>query len=156
MPKLLIKLIDHTNPEPAIDMRGAYKRGMVIVVVEDAHVWGRLEHYQTFLDAGGDPADWHGKTAVINLTGIGRAAIADLEYGENSAIVLPDVVNEITGLLEPAPLVVVRRRLWKIDIDNLPPPFLGRLETEFELTMPAAALAGLVRSITANTQHPQF
>jgi hypothetical protein len=43
MPKLVIKLADHTNPDPQKDRAGSYKRNMVIAVVDDTHVFGKLE-----------------------------------------------------------------------------------------------------------------
>lgn len=43
MARLLVKAIDHTHPATDIDRQGAYKRGDVVVVMPDGHVWGRAE-----------------------------------------------------------------------------------------------------------------
>lgn len=43
MAKALVKAVDFVHPDPDIDRRGAHKRGDIIVVKPDSHVWGGAE-----------------------------------------------------------------------------------------------------------------
>lgn len=43
MARLLVKAIDHNHPDPEIDRKSSYKRGDVVCVMPDDHVWGRAE-----------------------------------------------------------------------------------------------------------------
>lgn len=43
MAELLVKSIDHVNPISEKDRRGAYKRGMFVIVMPDGHEWGQVE-----------------------------------------------------------------------------------------------------------------
>jgi len=43
MARLLVKAIDHTHPEPTKDKQGVYKRGDVVCVMPDDHIWGGKE-----------------------------------------------------------------------------------------------------------------
>ena len=47
MAELLIKAVDSFHSDPVKDLRGSYKRGDVVVVMEDGHVWGKEEHPKT-------------------------------------------------------------------------------------------------------------
>lgn len=49
MAELLVKASDATNPDPAKDQRGCYKRGDVVCVRPDGHEWGRLEGLPRFV-----------------------------------------------------------------------------------------------------------
>ena len=44
MCEILIKCIDHTHPDNEKDRRGAYKRGDIVLVMEDGHTWGSEEN----------------------------------------------------------------------------------------------------------------
>ncbi len=48
MPELLIKAIDASHPNPMKDA-ACYKRGYVVAIMPDGHVWGREEGLPTFL-----------------------------------------------------------------------------------------------------------
>lgn len=43
MAKALIKAVDFVHHDPEIDRVGAHKRGDIIIVKPDDHVWGRAE-----------------------------------------------------------------------------------------------------------------
>lgn len=60
MAELLIKAVSASNADPDKDRRGCYKRGDVVVAMEDGHEWGRLE----------GPPDF----VVVRLSGVSRAA----------------------------------------------------------------------------------
>ena len=43
MARLLVKAVDYVHPDPIIDKQAAYKRGDVVAVLPDGHVFGRME-----------------------------------------------------------------------------------------------------------------
>jgi hypothetical protein len=43
MARLLVKAVDYTHPDPDEDRRGSFKRGDVVAVMPDGHVWGEKE-----------------------------------------------------------------------------------------------------------------
>jgi hypothetical protein len=47
--ELLVVAQDAVNPEPAKDQSGCYKRGMIAVIMDDDHIWGRLERLPKFV-----------------------------------------------------------------------------------------------------------
>ena len=49
MARLLIKAIDASHADPAIDRSSCYKRGDVVVVMEDDHEWSGAEGLPNFL-----------------------------------------------------------------------------------------------------------
>lgn len=49
MAELLIKAIDATHKDPVKDKAGSYKRGDVVVVMPDGHVWGKEERLPKFM-----------------------------------------------------------------------------------------------------------
>jgi len=49
MARFLIKAEDSTNADEAVDKRGCYKRGDIVVVMPDDHIWGGAEGLPTFL-----------------------------------------------------------------------------------------------------------
>lgn len=59
MARLLVKAVDHTHPDPKIDAQGAYKRGDVVCVMSDDHVWGGAEGLPKFeqIDLPGVPVE---------------------------------------------------------------------------------------------------
>lgn len=48
MARLLVKATNYTHPDPNKDKQGAYKRGDVVAVVPDDHVWGKKEGLPSF------------------------------------------------------------------------------------------------------------
>lgn len=49
MAQLLIKAVDATHPGPSVDRQGCYKRGDIVVVVDDSHVFSPAEDLPTFI-----------------------------------------------------------------------------------------------------------
>ena len=143
MSQLLIKLKDHTNTDPVIDRQGAYKRNMVIAVVDDSHVWGKMESKAAWIAAGNSAESWHGKTGIIELKGKSNSAIADLQ--------------DHLYLAGPIERVVDCRRKWEIAIDSLPVPLQRKLHADGVISVAAASLNGLVRKIgNPATKHREF
>lgn len=82
-----------------------YKRGMVVAVMEDTHVWGREETLPQFM--------------VIKLPGV-RAS---------------EVAHYLEPEMEPGPIidkqpteVFLRRRRWSIGVDKLPKAYTDELQ----------------------------
>jgi hypothetical protein len=100
MAEILIKATNHVHPDPDKDRRGAYKRGMPVVVMEDGHTWGRLEGLPNFF--------------LMKLPGVSVSKVLqfiesdDRDQGET---------DPVSG--DPI-LTPYRRRLWKLLIDNVP------------------------------------
>lgn len=49
MCELLVKAVDASHVDPVIDLRGCYKKGDIVAVVDDGHIWGVLERPPTFV-----------------------------------------------------------------------------------------------------------
>jgi len=71
MAELLIKIKNHTHPDDVIDAKASYKKGDIITVETDGHQWGRKESKKAWIASGEAVADWHEKTAIIKLPGVG-------------------------------------------------------------------------------------
>lgn len=69
MAQLLVRVVDKTHPNPELD-RGLTKRGDVIAVVEDGHVWGTEELKNP---------DWR----IIVIPGVPTFALASLAHPES-------------------------------------------------------------------------
>jgi hypothetical protein len=96
MAELLVKLTDATNADPVKDAQGCYKRGDVVVVMPDGHVWGRQEGPPTF--------------CVVKVPGL---SVEDArKYTE------PQVEQRMTNLAGLQPTMVTRR-LHRLKIDAL-------------------------------------
>jgi hypothetical protein len=48
MAELLIMLKNNVHPDPDIDKRGCYKRGDIVLVMNDGHMWGPKEGLPIF------------------------------------------------------------------------------------------------------------
>lgn len=47
--QFLIKAISATNVDPSIDKCGCYKKGDIVVVKDDLHIWGKKEGLPSFI-----------------------------------------------------------------------------------------------------------
>ncbi len=94
MVELLIKAIDAHHPDPEKDA-ACYKRGYVVAVMPDGHVWGREEGLPTFL----------------------RVIVYDMTVDELQQLLLAKPSpTEVDA--EGNPIDLVRRR-YSIDVDSL-------------------------------------
>jgi hypothetical protein len=114
MAEILIKARDHTHPDPIKDQRGAYKRGMPVVVMPDGHQWGASEGLPAFV--------------VLKLPGISVERVQ--QFLEHIAV---------DETVEGAPRArVIRRRLWQISWADLPAAARTRLANTGALTIAAS------------------
>jgi hypothetical protein len=95
MAEILVKAIDHVHPDPEKDRRGAYKRGMPVVVFPDGHSWGADEGLPKFV--------------IIKIPGISVSSVE--KYIQHQ---FEDTPGE-DGICQ-----VYRRRLWRIRWEDLP------------------------------------
>lgn len=47
--EMLVRATSNTHPDITKDRTGSWKRGMIVVVMPDGHVWGRMETLPTFV-----------------------------------------------------------------------------------------------------------
>ena len=115
MAQLLVKTIDNTHVDPDVDCN-CYKRGMSVVAMNDAHIWGRKEGLPEFFQI---------KIPLINTSSVEKY----LQPYE-----VEDGTDPNTG--EPI-MKMMARRLWQIQIDTLPSNILTKLESQGEIIIKA-------------------
>lgn len=116
MAEILIRAKNNTHPDPEVDRRGCYKRGMPVVVMPDGHQWGLAERLPDFV--------------VIKLPLVPVESV--LKYLEPQRIQNGFEDDGTTPRYE-----VYRRKLWKIRVNDLPAAALNKLVTDGELTIKA-------------------
>lgn len=127
MAELLVKAVNATHSDPNKDLRGCYKRGDIVLVRENGHVWGSLELKP--------PADG-GKFVVIKITDVTRAQVINW------------VLNHWATDLEGSD--GIRRRRVKIDVDLVPPAVLQELNQTGQYTTTWVAIRQYVRNKETN------
>ncbi len=113
MAELLVVLIDANHSDTEKDVRGSYKRGDIVVVFPDGHIWGKNE---------GPP-----KFGIVQLTGI---------TVEQAKIYLQSETEIIKDWKFPdgtvgSNTITKRRRLFQFDIKKLTKQQLEVLEAGF-------------------------
>lgn len=105
MAEMLMKAIDYTHPDPEIDRKGAYKKGMVVVVENDGHSWGNEECLPKF--------------TIIKLPNVSKDKIN--KYVEHQ-------LREKTENDNEDEILIHRRRQWKFDWDSSPDGIKSKLD----------------------------
>lgn len=110
MARLLVKAIDYVHPDPDVDIKDAYKRGDVVCVMPDGHVWGLAEGAPKFLhvdlpDVSVDSLLHLVGTEVQRLDEI--AGLAALKHPRLRRLISREKNRELK-----------RRRKYSIDIEN--------------------------------------
>lgn len=136
MCEILIFVRNNTHTDQTEDRRGCYKRGDIVGVFEDGHVWGRQESKQQWLAEGGTAASWpgQGKFVIVKLPGIALVKAQQLlehQLGEDDT---GAVFQDKNGRQQ-----VFRRRRWRVSFDNLPVSVRNTLSTSGEITLSTAA-----------------
>lgn len=121
MAEALLFAANNTHPDPEKDRRGAWKRGYIVVVKPDGHVWGSRE----------DPARNAAprKFVLIKFPGVSVERV--------ERYLQPQFDDAGGALLEP---VVWRRRLWQIQYSELPLAARNKLATEGVLIIGGASV----------------
>lgn len=143
MCEFLIFTRDNTHLDPEKNRRGCYKRGMVVVVFEDGHTWGREESKQQWIAKGGVAADWpgQGKFILLKIPGVPAAKAQEL--------LDPQTEDDAgTPLLNPdGSPKTYRRRRWQLLADSLPLAARNTLATAGEYTTTVAAVRSYLQRI---------
>lgn len=146
MCEILFFAQDNTHPDPEKDRCGCYKRGMVVVVADDGHVWGREESKSTWIAEGRDPAQWPGKFVLIKLPGVAAdkvRALLDAQMEDDAGVptIQPGSLLQSDG---PYPRRF-RRRRWRLDFSLLPVAIRTALQNDAEYTANTAARRQAIR-----------
>ena len=148
MAELLIKAKNYVDPDPDMDRRDSYKKGMIICVKPDGYPWGRLESKQQWLLEGNDAADWHNKTVIVKILGLDPAIVADIVF-----------IQDVDDTGAPMPLDIngtpqrYRRRAWHLLIDNIPAGIKTTLQTDGEVTVTKLQVRDYLKRIRNNDQY---
>lgn len=148
MCEILIFAANNTNinPDPEKDRRGCYKRGMVVVVKDDGHLWGREESKAVWIAEGRDLAQWSDKFVIVRLPGVPAAKADEL---------LAEQMEDDTGVptIQPGSIALAggpypwrfRRRRWRLDMASLPPAIRNALIADGEFTANTLARRRAIR-----------
>ena len=107
MAEFLIKAISVIHDDPEKDKRGCYKRGDIVVVMPDGHIWGREETLPKFV--------------VVKIPGL---TVETAQKYTDPAYVLG---NEEFGVAE--------RRKWRVLVDSIPNNIKNQLLTNGQVTV---------------------
>lgn len=138
----LIFIANNTNPDATKDRRGCWKRGMVVNVFEDGHVWGRLESKQVWIAEGNSAASWpqQGRVAILKIPGVTAAraeALLERQLVDDAGQPVSDTY---------------RRRAWRLVFDSLPNNVRNTVAQTGELTTTVSAVRNFLRRIRDDAQ----
>lgn len=146
MAELLIYARDNANPDPEKDRCGCYKRGMVVAVFDDGHVWGREESKAVWVAEGRDPAQWPGKFVVVKLPGVSAAGARELLAEQMEDDAGAPTIQPGSVLLADGPYPKrFRRRRWRMDFASLPTAIRNALQSNAEFTANTPARRQAIR-----------
>ncbi|MFN3075352.1 MAG: hypothetical protein ABT940_00445 [Alphaproteobacteria bacterium] len=120
MAELLLRVASSLHADPLID-RGCYKRGDVVAVLPDGHVYGRLETLPTFVK--------------VKIPGLAVATAQNW--------VRPEM--DLTDPLKP---VMLKRRLWRVRVDDIPAAIRNTLITTGEVTVTLTQVRSYIQNKT--------
>lgn len=151
MCELLVFAVNNTHADPGKDRRGCYKRGMIVVVQTDGHVWGLEESKQAWIAAGMDVAAWHDKFVIVKIPGVSVAAAQE-------AISHQTEDDSGTPLFEAGGTTpkIFRRRRWKLLVNTLPSAILNALQTDGEVTVTASQVRNYLKRVRDNAVYSGF
>ncbi len=126
MAEVLVKLVDATHTDPAIDQAGCYKAGMPVVVMPDGHPWGPKEGLPRFF-----VVKFPG-VSVAQIRGYIQQQVRDADYAPNSNKILGQPTKQYddngVAILGPdgQPVVIhvsetTRVREWQFDVTKMQP-----------------------------------
>jgi hypothetical protein len=159
MCEFLIKYTDFVNLDAKKD-RAAYKRNMIISIVEDNHNWGIMESKLAWIAAGNSSVNWHGKTVIIRAKNIPVSkanALVDIQNEDDAGTELRDVDGDAVSAIllqnpEDYPPYMYRRRRWWINLDNLPANIKSNLDILGEANVTLGQIRNHIKRIRDNAQ----
>lgn len=152
MCEFLIFTRDNTNPDPEKNRRGCYKRGMVVVVFEDGHTWGREESKQMWIAEGNTAASWpgQGRWVILKIPGVPAAKARALAAVQD----VDDAGQPYFGDIPLANPVQsnFRRRGWQVRLDDVQANVRNKLVADGEYTTTVAAIRSYLSRIRDGAQ----
>jgi hypothetical protein len=133
MAELLVMAVTRTHADPVKDARGCYKRGDVVLVMENGHPWGTSE-----LKA---PVDG-GQFVVIKITDVTKDQVLNWIFNHWTCRLEDPQVSGGTTL--------ARRRI-RIDVNLVPPAVLQTLNQTGEFTTTWTAIRQFVHDKQTDT-----
>ena len=109
MAEFLIKARSAVHVDPDKDARGSYKRGDIVVVMPDGHMWGTSETLPDFV--------------VVKVPGVDHERAQQL------------IESEVEIDPETGERIPVRRRRWNIKVDDVPLAVRKALRNNGEVTV---------------------
>lgn len=136
MAELLVMAVNRTHNDPAKEARGCYKRGDVVLVMENGHPWGSSE-----LKA---PING-GQFVVIKITDVTKAQVLQWIRNHWNCLLEDPHLAAIDGV---TPLA---RRRVRIDVNLVPPGVLQTLNQTGEFTTTWTQIRQYVRDKQSDT-----
>jgi len=127
MPRALVKARDASHPDPEKDRRGCYKRGDVVAVMPDGHVWGAME---------GPPNFVH-----VDITGASLEVLQRLVEEQDD----DDDGNYLGVEDDGVTRRRWRRRRFRINLDNLPLARRNELASRGQTTITRVSIRNHLR-----------
>lgn len=125
MAELLIKARDANHADAEKDRRGCYKRGDVVLVVEDGHEWGRKEGPPNFV--------------ILRIPLAARALAERLADEDDEDDVGAPAVDE------KGERRVHRRRRWRVNLEALPAAVRAALQADGRASVTRVQLRARLR-----------
>ena len=130
MALLLVMAVTRTNPDPVKDVRGCYKRGDIVEVLDDAAHDGDLV-------ANPIAAPF----VLVRITGVTKAQIERLMQSQTA-------LELVSGEMRQ---VVTRRRRYRVDVDDVPAGILDQLRDNRYVSVTWAQVRNYLRNKETNT-----
>lgn len=125
MVELLVKRqANYINPDPGKHKRSVYERGDIVVAMPDGWGWGKEEHPMTSTES---PTPFF----IVKIPGV--------------------TVKEAQKYLQPEvddtnPTIVLSRRLWRINIDDVPSGIKKTILDTGEVTLEFAQIKNFIHN----------
>ena len=120
MAEILFMAIDRTHADPAKDAEGCYKRGDPVVVMLDGHEWGKEERLPTFY--------------LVKIPGL---AVETAKKYIVPFYGIPDGTGD---------RLTVRRRLFRLLIDDVPNSIKQQLKETGEVTVTMTQIKNYIQN----------
>lgn len=120
MAEILIKAVDAAHSGSEKDKRGCYKRGDPVVVMPDGHEWGKEERLPKFV--------------VVKIPGL---PVATAKKYIQPFLGLPDGKGS---------RLIVRRRLFRFQLDDVPNSIKQELEDTGEVTVTMSQIRNYIQN----------
>jgi hypothetical protein len=143
MAELLIKARDATHPDQEIDRAGCYKRGDIVVVQPDGHVWGAKEGLPNFVK--------------LKIPGLDPEIVRELIEPQDDDDDGNPHYEAGTAILVDGPVrKTFRRRRWRLMVAGISATLRNKLLNDGELTATKAQIRAHIKRVRNNEQFPKL